>query len=146
MSRSIERGPVDNDIIEGYLIRGEIDYDTVGEGMWVVHDDIDHVDNIVVTYAPPVVLFRVKLMELPQDSARWSALFQRLLRLNATEMVAGAYGIEGNAIIACETLQAENLDFNEFQAAIDGLTLAITEHYEVLKEYHSSASGNGSGE
>lgn len=133
---------MDNDVIEGYLIRSGSNYDTVGDGMWVVHDEIDQVDNIVVTHSPPLVLFRVKLMNLPEGSGERGQLFHRLLELNATEMIAGAYGVDGDAVIASEALQAENLDYNEFQAAIDGLTLAITDHYEDLKQFHHMDHGD----
>ena len=91
---------MDNDILEGYMIRGGISYDSLSDGMWVLHDDVQAVDNIVVTYAPPVVLFRVKLMELPPAGPNRAALCERLLELNASAMVAGAYGIDGDAVIA----------------------------------------------
>jgi len=129
---------MDNDVIEGYLIRSGITYETLGDGMWMVHDEFDNVDNIVVTLSPPMVLFRVKLMDLPDDSGTHEALFRKLLELNTSSMVSGGYGIDGNAIVALETLQAENLDLNEFQAAIDGLTIAITEHYDELKRFHDA--------
>lgn len=133
---------MDNDILEGYMIRGGISYDSLSDGMWVLHDDVQAVDNIVVTYAPPVVLFRVKLMELPPAGPNRAALCERLLELNASAMVAGAYGIDGDAVIASETLQAADLDFSEFQAAIEGLTLAITEHYDELKQFHTGAKAS----
>ena len=131
---------MEQDLIEGYLVRSGVSYDALGDGMWVVNDDVDKVDNIVVTLADPIVLFRVKLMKLPADPATRSALYAKLLELNATSMVAGAYAIENDAIIAIDTLQVENLDYNEFQAAIDGLTLAITEHYDMLKQFHTVAA------
>lgn len=131
---------MEHDLIEGYLVRSGASYDVAGENIWVVHDDVDNVDNIVITLAPPVVLFRVKLMDLPKDPVQQAALCRKLLELNASGMVAGAYAIEGQAIIALETLQSENLDYNEFQAAIDGLTLAITEHYDQLKAFHTAAA------
>ncbi|TNF27065.1 MAG: hypothetical protein EP329_20170 [Deltaproteobacteria bacterium] len=130
---------MDNDVIEGYLIRSGITYEVLGDGMWILHDEFDNVENIVVTHADPVVIFRVKLMELPQDAAKKAELFRKLLELNVTEMLSGAYGIDGNAVVALETLQAENLDLNEFQAAIDGLTMAITDHYDELKRFHDGA-------
>ena len=123
------------ELVEGYLMQSGLDYDVIGEGMWLVRDDIEHVDNVIVTWTPPIILFRVKLMECPDDASARAALCERLLVLN-TEMVAGAYGLEGDAIIATETLQSENLDFNEFQAGIEGLTLAIAEHYNDLKSFH----------
>ncbi len=131
---------MESDLIEGYLVRTGVAYDVLGEGIWVVHDELEHVDNIVVTLASPVVVFRVKLMELPTAPAEQAALCKKLLELNASSMVSGAYAIENGAVMALETLQSENLDYNEFQAAIDGLTLAITEHYEELKQFHHLAA------
>lgn len=129
---------MEQELIEGYLVRSGVSYDAVDEGMWIVHDDFEQVDNIVIQVSAPVVLFRVKLMDLPENPAHLASLTRRLLELNATSMLSGAYAIEGNSVIALETLQSENLDYNEFQAALDGLTLAITEHYEELKKYHHS--------
>jgi len=131
---------MESDLIEGYLVRAGVAYDVLGDGIWVVHDELEHVDNIVIRLAAPIVLFRVKLMELPADPAAQAALFKKLLELNASAMVSGAYAIDNDAVIALETLQSENLDYNEFQAAIDGLTLAITEHYEQLKQFHQAAA------
>jgi hypothetical protein len=125
--------------IDAYLVESGLEYEAIGEGMWIIHDDVDHVENIVVTWSPPIVVFRVKLMEAPRDAASRAGLFERLLQLNASGMVSGAYALEDDAIIATETLQAEKLDLNEFQAAIDGLTLAITDHYDTLKAYHHPA-------
>ena len=48
---------------------------------------------------------------------------------------SGAYALEGQAIVITETLQTENLDANELQAAVDGLSLAISEHYQELRGY-----------
>jgi hypothetical protein len=126
--------------VEGYLLQCHLAYDTVEPGLWILHNAMDHVDNIVVQHAPPIIVFRVKLMDAPTDQAARCELFGALLELNASEMVCGAYGLEGNAIIATETLQSENLDQNEFQAALEGLTLGITEHYERLKVYHQASS------
>ncbi len=131
---------MESDLIEGYLVRTGVAYDVLGEGIWVVHDELEHVDNIVITLASPVVVFRVKLMEVPTSASEQAALCKKLLELNASSMVSGAYALENGAVIALETLQSENLDYNEFQAAIDGLTLAITEHYEELKQFHHLAA------
>ena len=124
------------ELIDDYLIRSGLEFDAVDDGMWIIHDDVDHDDNIVVSYSPPLVVFRVKLMDSPEEPQARSSLYELLLRLNATEMVSGAYALEDGAVIATETLQSENLDLNEFQAAIDGLTLAIVEHYDQLKSFH----------
>ena len=79
-------------------------------------------------------------MDVPAEQDKQVNLFRRRLELNATEMVSGAYGIDSSGVVISETLQTENLDFNEFQAALDGVTLAISEHYQSLKEFHTSSS------
>jgi len=124
--------------LESLLMSSGLDYDSHEGGTWVVHNESDHLDNVVIQFAPPVVVFRVKLMDTPGDAAQRAQLYERLLQLNATDMVAGAYALEGNAIVITETLQTENLDANELQAAVDGLSLAISEHYQELRGYLSA--------
>ena len=117
--------------IEGYLIRMGVSYDEIAKSTWMIRDNEDQLDNLVVTLNDPVIVFHVKLMEIP-DACDRLRLYEELLRLNAREMLHGAYGLEGNAVVATDTLQAENLDFNEFQASVDALNLAITTHYRRL--------------
>lgn len=128
-----------NDEIEGFLLQMGRSFTAAGEGVWVIHDDLDHIENIVVCNADPMITFRVKLMELAQGINR-EELFGHLLRLNASDMVAGAYGLEGDSVVIVDTLQSENLDLNEFQASLDGVALAISMHYPLLSQYRGSHS------
>ena len=125
--------------IDGYLVRSGLEYEALDDGMWMIHDEHDQLDNIVVTWSPPIVVFRVKLMNAPSDAAKRAELFELLLRLNASDMISGAYALEGDAIVATETLQSENLDFNEFQAGIDGLSMALSQHYTQLRAFHTTS-------
>jgi len=120
------------DDLETYMLEMGLSFDTIEEGMWVVHDDADHIDNIVIHYSPPLVIFRVKMFGLPDGNKE--ALFKRLLELNATEMVHGAYGIEGDAVVMIDTLEVENLDDNEFTASLEAMTLSLISHYPLLKD------------
>ena len=120
--------------IEGYLIKMGLAYEEIGARTWMVHDDADHVENLVVTLNDPVVVFHVKLMDIPDGCDRLK-LFETLLKLNSTDMVHGAYGLEGNSVVATDTLQAESMDFVEFQASVDALTLAIQTHYKNLAPF-----------
>jgi hypothetical protein len=128
---------VTNDTIEEYLIETGMPYEQMQEGLWLIHDDIDHIDNIVVYHTPPVITFRVNLMNLDNVEDE-SGLFHDLLTLNATDMVAGAYGLEDNSVVIVDTLQSENLDENEFQASLDAIAMAIRYHYKDLKKYLST--------
>lgn len=123
-----------SEVIENYLIKSEFPFEKLQEGFWLIHDELDQLDNIVVYHSPPVVTFRVKLVEVPElDESTRLELFTKLLELNAESMVAGAYGLENDSVVAIDSLQAENLDFNEFQAAIDSMTLSIREHYRSIR-------------
>lgn len=83
-----------------------------------------------------MITFRVKLMQVDAlDDATRYELFKHLLHLNANEMVAGAYGLEDDAVVIIDSLQSENLDFNEFQASIDSITLSIREHYQQIRTF-----------
>lgn len=132
---------VTNAEIEGYLERLGMPFDSVpdAEGLWVLHQPANGngggTFNIVISHQPPLTIFRVKLMDIPQaDDQKTLALLRKLLELNATDMIGGAYGIEENSVVCGETLQSENLDFNEFRAAVEALFMAITEHYHCLHD------------
>ncbi len=116
--------------IERYILTSGIEYDQPGSGTWVLRDSSWGGAQIVVHHDEPLVIFRVKLIDLPADLAQAVELtmLRRLLTLNATEMLQGAYALEGRSVVAVEVMQAENLDQNEFLAAVDTLTLAVEEH------------------
>jgi hypothetical protein len=119
--------------IESYLIRSGLPYDEVGEGMWVVHDRATG-ENVVVSMADTLVLFRLKMFELANLTRKEHA-FKKLLELNAADMVHGSYGIaDGSVVLTC-SLRLENLDYNEFQGTLDDFSLALTNHYESLKPF-----------
>lgn len=126
---------ITNDQIEAYLIETGSPFERVKDGFWLIHDDYDAVDNIVVVHKPPVITFRVKLFDVPPSVAARNELFSHLLRLNATVMIAGAYGLEDDAVVVTDSLQSENLDLNEFQASIDAIAFAVREHYDELKRF-----------
>jgi hypothetical protein len=121
--------------IESYLIRIGLPYDQLGPEMWNIRPQGN--ENLLVTIAGPVVVFRVKVMDLPGGNRE--PLYAALLRLNATEMVHGAFGVEGEAVVITYALQLENLDFNEFQGAVEDITLAIGKHYPALSKFRAAA-------
>lgn len=118
--------------VQSYLLKMDLRYDEPREGIWVLND-LDGIDKLVITLAGPVLVFRVKVMEVPQRNRE--SLFHTLLELNATEMMHGAYGIEGDAVVICDALQLENLDYNEFAATIDDIALAVASHHSRLGKF-----------
>jgi hypothetical protein len=91
--------------------------------------------EVVVHFAPPVVILRVRVMELPESEPRRSELFRQLLEYNARELVHGSYGLEGDHVVLTDTLELENLDFSEFEASFDSITLALASHLATLAPY-----------
>ena len=91
--------------------------------------------EVVVHFAPPVVILRVRVMELPASEPRRSELYRQLLEYNARELVHGSYGVEGDHVLLTDTLELENLDYSEFEASFDSITLALASHLATLAPY-----------
>ena len=110
-----------------------ISSDEVETGIWTITGEDDA--PIVVSFNPPVAVFHVNVMELPGPGTNRNELMQKLLELNAEGMVHGSYGIEGSQVVLTNALQLENLDFNEFQASLDSITLALASHMSALASF-----------
>jgi hypothetical protein len=91
--------------------------------------------EVVIHYAPPVVILRVRVMELPGSEPQRSKLFRQLLELNARELVHGSYGLEGDHIVLTDALELTNLDYSEFEASFDSITLALATHFGALAPF-----------
>ena len=126
--------------IEGFLDKlgaEEASYKEVEPGLWIVKPGGALDFDVVVHYSPPVALLRVKVMELPKDKVQLADLSRRLLELNASDLVHGSYGIEqnSNSIVLTEALELEHLDFEEFLAAYESMTLALASHLREIGSY-----------
>lgn len=118
--------------IEDYILQGNWVAQKLDDATWTINDEFEGIDNLVIYYEDPIVIFRLKLMEAPQKNKE--AFFEKLLRLNTESMIHGAYALEGDNIILVDTLQGENLDFNEFQASIESIHMALANDYKVLTD------------
>jgi hypothetical protein len=84
-------------------------------------------------YTDPLVIIQVQVMEAPKQNRL--DLYTKLLELNACDMIHGAYGLEGDKVVIIDTIEYEALDFEEFRAILDAISLALTQHYPVLSVY-----------
>ena len=91
--------------------------------------------EVVVHYAPPVVILRVRVMELPAADPRRSELYRQLLEYNARDLVHGSYGVESDHVVLTDTLELADLDYSEFEASFDSITLAVAQHLGALAPY-----------
>ena len=110
-------------------------YTEIEPGLWLVRPSGELDFDVVVNYSPPVVVLRVKVMNLPKDDEALAVLSRRLLQLNATDLVHGSYGIERESIVLTEALELSHLDFEEFLATYEGMTLALASHMRELAPY-----------
>jgi hypothetical protein len=127
---------VTRDDVQSFLDRMEAAGGTVEEleeGLWKVRTSEE--SEVVVSFSPPVLILRVRVMELPAEPARRAELYRQLLEYNATDLVHGSYGVEGDHVVLTDTLELENLDFSEFEASFDSLTLALATHLGALAPY-----------
>jgi len=127
---------VTRDDVQSFLDRMEAAGGTVEEleeGLWKVRTSEE--SEAVVSFSPPVLILRVRVMELPAEPARRAELYRQLLEYNAADLVHGSYGVEGDHVVLTDTLELENLDFSEFEASFDSLTLALATHLGALAPY-----------
>jgi hypothetical protein len=118
--------------LENFLIGNDLDYEEVAEGMYLVRNDSDGLP-VVVNHSPPLLIVRMKIMDLPEHGGNRAELYRTLLELNATDVVHGAYGIEEGELILSHTLQLETLDFPELQAAMESIQMAASSHMERIR-------------
>lgn len=122
--------------VESYLLRIGVAHETVHPGFWLVKTDGP---PLAVSLAGPVLAFRLKVMDLPRTGKE--ELYKTLLQLNTTEMVHGAFGLEGEAVVIVHALELENLDLNEMQAVIDDMSMAVAKHQPSLAHFASPSNG-----
>ena len=132
---------VNKEDIERFLDRLSADgvnYSELEPGLWIVKPSGELDFSVVVHYSPPVVVLRVKVMTLPTDATSLATLSRRLLELNATDLVHGSYGIEEDSIVMTEALELSHLDYEEFLAAFESITVALASHLRELGSYREA--------
>jgi len=123
------------DKLEGYFIELGIPYEQKPDNLWIISDEDKSLREIIVTIEESVVTITVNVMQIP--SGNNEEFYKKLLTLNATDMIHGAYALEGNNVVLIDTLEGETMDLNELQASLDAMSLALTQHYKVLSGYRN---------
>ncbi|MCU0634567.1 MAG: YbjN domain-containing protein [Gemmatimonadaceae bacterium] len=107
----------------------------VEQTMWAVRPAGALDFDVVVSINPPVLVLTIDVMPLPTDPAQLATLSRRLLELNASDLVHGAYGIQQESVVLTEALELSHLEFEEFLAAYESMTLALSTHLRDLATY-----------
>jgi len=119
--------------IEQYLIDLKYNYKEVKQNFWLLDDAEHNLEGMVVMYADPLVIVQVQVMDVPKQNKQ--DFYAKLLELNAADMVHGAYGLDGEKVILIDSLEYETLDYAEFRATLDAISLTLTQHYPILSVY-----------
>lgn len=134
-----------DEVLESHLIKLGAPYEHVGDGTYVLFADDARRAPLAVQLEEPIVLFSIQLFELGQATEDREGLFRRLLELNS-ELVHTSYALQGDRVVLSGALQLQSLDFEEFQAMIDDMSMALDNHYEKLAPWvsHKGESAQGS--
>ena len=118
--------------IENFIsnIGDDIFYKDEKEGVFIIQNDLDGIHNLIVGIANPILIFEQYLFTISNESME---LFKSLLIKNR-DMIHGGFALteDGKKVIFRYTLQISNIDQNEFDAAINSLSLLISEYYNQL--------------
>lgn len=122
------------DDLDSHLIQTGLPFEQIGHNTWVIQPEGGHMQQIAVSADQPIVLFSVPVLELTAEQRNDVALFRCLLELNA-ELLHSSYSLQGEKIVLSGAQQLENLDFNEFQAMIDDMCMALDKHWDKLSPW-----------
>jgi hypothetical protein len=119
--------------IEEYLISLGVSYEEPQPGTWLVEDSGKGLPCIAVSYADPIVIISARAMKIP--SGNREALFADLLKLNYNGLLHGAFALDGDDVVLVDTLEYDWMDKEEFEASLDAIGFALSEHYPALSRY-----------
>jgi hypothetical protein len=124
--------------IEKYLIDLMLSYRTIDANLWLLDDEEHTLAGVAVMQAEPLVIIRAEIMDVPKNNLL--ELFTKLLELNAADVIHGAYALDKNKIVLIDTLHYETMGYEDFRAALDSFSLALSDHYPILSKYREKPS------
>ena len=121
--------------VENFIqnINYTITYKNEKEGVFMIENLLDGVQNLIVGIAPPIIIFELYLFTINNDNTE---MLKALLMKNR-DIIHGAFAIteDGQKVIYRYTLQISNLDQNEFEATLNSLSLMMSEYTAQLIKF-----------
>lgn len=102
-----------------------------GEARTYLVDSSEAMPAIAIRVDPPLIVLRVRITDAKDANV---ALLRKLLELNVDSLVHSAYGLERDHVVLVSAHELENLDFNELQAALDEIDLALAQQVPLLSQ------------
>lgn len=105
-------------------------YKNDNDGILKIDNEEDGIHNLIIGIAPPILIMEQYLFSFSNDNM---GMFKQLLQKNR-DMIHGAFVIneEGNKVLFRYTMQLENINFNEFDGALNSLGLLLSEYYQQI--------------
>ena len=119
--------------VEDYLIALGVSYEEPQSDTWLVEDADRGFPGILISYAEPIVIISARIMKLPSKDRE--AFYAELLKLNYSGIVHGAYALDGDEVVLIDTLRYDTMDREEFEASLDSIGFALSEHFPLLSRY-----------
>ncbi len=115
-----------------------ITYQNEKEGVFVIENLLDGVQNLIVGVAHPVIIFELYLFTITADNLE----MMKALLMKNRDIIHGAFAIteDGNKVIYRYTLQISNLDQNEFEATLNSLSLLMSEYSAQIIEFSKQSN------
>jgi hypothetical protein len=118
--------------VEAYLLRLNRRFQQVdaGAATFLVQTS-PGMPTVAIRVDPPLVVVRVKVGDV-EKGGNPLELFRALLELNARQLVHSSYGLDDGRVVLSSALELENLDFNELQATLDEIDVALAQQLPEL--------------
>jgi len=121
--------------IERFALRlnCKILYKSEQNGILKIDNQADGIHNLILGIAPPILIMEQFLFSFREDNLD---MFKKLLQKNR-DTIHGAFVIteEGNRVLFRYTMQLENIDFNEFEGALNSLGLLVSEFSQQIIDF-----------
>jgi hypothetical protein len=121
--------------IEDFALRLDckILYKDEQSGILKIDNQADGIHNLILGFAPPILIMEQYLFTFREGNTE---MFKKLLQKNR-DTIHGAFVIseEGNRVLVRYTMQLQNLDFNEFESALNSLGLLVSEFSQQIIDF-----------
>lgn len=121
--------------IEDFALRLDckILYKNEQSGILKIDNQPDGIHNLILGVAPPILIMEQFLFSFREDNID---MFKKMLQKNR-DTIHGAFVIseEGNRVLFRYTMQLQNLDFNEFESALNSLGLLLSEFSQQIIDF-----------
>jgi hypothetical protein len=121
--------------IEDFALRLDckILYKNEQSGILKIDNQADGIHNLILGFAPPILIMEQYLFSFREGNIE---MFKKLLQKNR-DTIHGAFVIseEGNRVLFRYTMQLQNMDFNEFESALNSLGLLVSEFSQQIIDF-----------